>query len=758
MLSNIEPVDTLRSLARTKGRDFITKTINSSLLQEYLDGGWTIAKKNKKSIQMKKAKVHGNLLEDRVWYLMYRMGFTSLSGPGGGKLQINSKDSNSPTTNIDIVALDEETAIAIECKSAEKPSKRPQFQEELGKHVLIREQFTRMINQQFPSCHKRQIALVMFTSNVILSDNDRKRAQEAKVALFEGQDLVYYENLVSHLGPAARYQFLADVLPGKTIPGLTMRVPAIRTKMGGYNCYTFSISPEYLLKIAFVSHRAKGKASDVNTYQRMIRKSRLKAIKSYIDQDGVFPTNIVINFDKKPTFQRGSQEGDQESGTMGWLDLRSAYKSAWIIDGQHRLFAYSGHPWASKARLAVLAFEDLPASKQAELFIDINAEQKSVKQSLLQELYAELHWDATDPSVRVRAIISKAIQSLNTEPDSPFYKRILAADETKDSIRCLSLTSMFGALNSSDLYIASTKGGAIVEYGPLWGGGDNNEVTRKRTVYILNQWFSLVRNAAPEWWDAGSGEGGGLAMNDSVIAIIGVLRSVFNHLSSNGSKLVTLDDEDLFERITKYGEALAQYLGDLSEEERKGYRDLRGIQGQTARMRRCQQAIHEQIPTFLPPGLQDFINTQKAQTNIKAKQIIDRIETILHETILEELKREFGLDESQWWIEGVSKPVRVKVTKRYEEDDGKRGGREYYFDLIDYRTIIQENYTLLGQLLGYGNANASKDKRTTWIKEVNTMRNIVAHVSAGKSISIEQLDQLESYDRWLAQQIAGTQR
>src|SRR5207244_12768367 len=132
--------------------------------------------------------------------------------------------------------------------------------------------------------------------------------------------------------------------------------------------------------------------------------------RKYIANDGIFPTNIVVNLDsKRLRFERIQQE-EQDNGVLGWLEIRPAYKSAWIIDGQHRLFAYSGHERALKSRLAVLAFEGLAPSEQARLFIDINAKQKSVKQSLLQELYAELHWDADDDAIRVRAIISKAIQ------------------------------------------------------------------------------------------------------------------------------------------------------------------------------------------------------------------------------------------------------------------------------------------------------------------------------------------------------------
>jgi len=91
------------------------------------------------------------------------------------------------------------------------------------------------------------------------------------------KDLEYYEKLTAHIGPAAKYQFFADMLPGKSVPGLAIRVPCVRTRIGAFNCYTFPISPEYLLKIfRNVSHRSKGKASDVHTYQRMLAKARVE--------------------------------------------------------------------------------------------------------------------------------------------------------------------------------------------------------------------------------------------------------------------------------------------------------------------------------------------------------------------------------------------------------------------------------------------------------------------------------------------------
>jgi DNA sulfur modification protein DndB len=747
MLSNVLPIDELGSLARANARDYDTKTVAPSALEEHIAAGWEIGKKNNKSIRLRRAKSHSNLLEDRVWTLLYRMRFAYLSGARGAQLKINSAE-GSPLSQLDVVGIDDEIAIAIECKSAEQTTRRPQFQQELGKLSLIRDRFTAAARRDFEPAAKRLIVLTMFTSNIVLSDNDKLRAKEANVLLLDEQDLVYYETLITHIGPAARYQFLAEMLPGKTIPNLEIRVPAIRARMGSANCYTFSISPEYLLKIAYVSHRAKGKASDVNTYQRMLSRARLTKIRQYIDDDGIFPTNIVLNLDKsKLSFQRSVQEdnSNNEHGVAGWLDIKATYRCAWIIDGQHRLFAYSGHSRAAKSRVAVLAFEGLAPSEQARLFIDINAKQKSVKQSLLEELYAELHWDAADESIRVRAIISKAVQDLGSDPESPLYGRILTADSPKTDVRCITLTSLYSAIGRTEFFLGKIKHN-VMEYGPLWAG--DNESTLKRTVYVLKHWFECVRVAVPDWWDKGSGEGGGLAMNDGVTTCIMVLRSVFQHYEAG--KLIRLDEDDLFTQIKKYGDVLGAYFASLSEQERKLFRDLRGVQGQTRRWRKCQEALRTAISTFNPEGLDKYLAEEKAETNTHGKSVVESIEKMLQNVVIDELKREMPEGED-WWTLGIPKAVRLKVTQKYEEDDHQRGGYEYYFDLIDYQKIALGQWPLFQSILGYG--NGSKEKQLSWVNYVNLKRNIVSHASSGKTLSMDELHQLEEYERWLTQKI-----
>lgn len=758
MIENIFPVEELRAHARATARAYAQKSVHPKLVDDEVRKGWVPVKSGKVSVRLRRDKPHGTALEDRVWTLLYRMGFDAMSGSGGGKLRLLHQNDSSPVNQLDVVALDSDVVLAIECKSSLSYSKRPQFQDELAKLAQMRERLIKSTSSSWPSSHKRHAVLAFFLSNIQLTDADRERAKTANVLLFDELDLEYYEKLVSHIGPAAKYQLYADMLPGKTIAGLSIRVPAVKAKMGPYNCYTFPVAPDYLLKIAYVSHRSKGKASDIHTYQRMIAKSRLKKIRDYISDHGIFPTNIVVNIDKKCIdFQRVKQENDQSdrdaAGTLGWLNLKPAFKSAWIIDGQHRLFSYSGHPYAKTGHVAVLAFEGIAPSAQAKLFIDINAKQKSVKPSLLQELFAELHWDAESPLIRVQAIVSKAVQILDSEKDSPFYGRIQTADSTKDSVRCISLTSLYRAIERQDFFVIKESKGHVVEGGVFWQGA--NEDTLERTVYVLKQWFDQIRAGASEWWDLGSKEGGGLAMNDSVTACIMILRSVVHHLEAGGRKLVRLDNQDLSDVLKPFAGVLANHFGQMTDEDRKRYRDLRGVQGQTTRMRRGQQALKAAFPTFDPPGLQEFLRREKEQTNLRAKAIIDRLEQALQRIVIQELKQEFSDDGDSWWIQGVPKQVRLEVAKRAENDDNKRGSREAYLDLIDYRTIAMSQWSLFQQVLGYGKKTESKDKQTKWLSTVNEMRNVVAHASSGVSLSIEQVAALESYEQWLKQKASS---
>ena len=746
MIQNLLPRSALIGLARKHSKEYDTKSITSTQLDQATSEGWRVVRKGRTSLRVAKDKKQSDLLESRVWMLFYRMGFQHLSGKNGCILTLPACEKAGTENQIDIVAADSEVSLAIRCKSVEHPKKDQLFSGEISRFVEMRKRFGDSVRTIIPADGKRHTGMVIFTWNIILTDNDAASAAKHGVTLFDYSDLEYFEALVKHLGVAARYQFLCEIFGGKPIHGLEVRVPALRTKMGKNTCYTFSIRPEYLLKIGYVAHRAKGKAIDVDMYQRMISKGRLRKIAEYITEGGTFPTNIVINIREKKyaEFQRGEQKGDEHGALFGWLILRPAYGCAWIIDGQHRLFAYSGHDRADKAHLNVLAYEALSASDQAQMFVDINSEQRKVKRSLLVELDADLKWNAEEEDDRIQAIISKAGLALDADLDSPLRNKILLSDVKRTEHRCISLTSISAALSRQGFFVVSRKKD-ITEYGSLWRPEPSSAL--KRTIHTIKAWFSTIRGTTPDWWELGAGDGGGLAMNNGVTICLNVLRTVMEHIGY--ASLRMLDKNDLAARLDPYAKCLGNYFARMSQDDRKRFRQLQGSDGQIMGTRQCQEAIRSEFSTFSPPQLIDWIESRKKNYNEQGRVLIELIETSLQKYTLQILKSEYDTEPESWWWDGVPKAVRKKVTDRMNESDGKTGGREQNFDLIHYKEIITANWDLFKGIFGMTAEGGGKDKQTNWIGAVGEMRNIVMHPSRQQFLSPEKLSNLQTYADWV---------
>ena len=183
----------------------------------------------------------------------------------------------------------------------------------------------------------------------------------------------------------------------------------------------------------------------VETYQRMLQPKRLKEIAAYINGGGKFPANTVVNLKtgKKSTlkFEERAKIGDE---ALGILHLPPLYASAWIIDGQHRLYGYAyareGNGFdQDKSTVPVLAYENLPAEKEMNLFIDINSKQVKVPTGLLVELYSDLHWHSSEPDKAFQALLSRICSRLNIEPAFPKYRRYSVRREGDSAIRIMKL-------------------------------------------------------------------------------------------------------------------------------------------------------------------------------------------------------------------------------------------------------------------------------------------------------------------------------
>lgn len=744
MLTNITSIDVLGKLAKKKTIATITKKIAATDLEEAKAHGWKHDKTHKNgTLQVAKLKPYSIAIADRVWSLFYAMKFLFMNGEGVAQLIPERNTPFQRKLDIDVVGIDKEVGVAVFLKTS--PSVREadeDFHQEIKLYADARSEFSHVVNSMYNSGKRKsgiKPAIVVFTCNIIIKENDKKSARSNGITIFDENDLIYYEELVKHLDSAAKYQFLADVLDDAEIPGLTIEVPAIQLKVGKIVYYSFAINPEYLLKISYIAHRTRGQKADEQAYQRMVEKKRLKDMQEYISEPAIFPTNIVMSLKKKPRFEPISatlQVAQGRCGYLGKLILKSSYKSAWIIDGQHRLYSYSGHPDATTSLLSVIAFEELSPKLQAEYFVDINSKQKRVEPALLNELFGEVHKDSPDPADRVKSLITQAIFLLDQNQDSPFYHRILGSEEKKTVKRCIKLSSIFGDLSDSLL--------THHEHGILCVKG-NDDATKERIVFVASQWFSAITKDASDWWDAGSARGtGGLAMNDCVSACFIVLRNVLQYLMSRQVPLVSLTNDALREKIVPYALIVSAYLGSLTTEERQVFRVYgRGLQGQTQRARTMLLTIQKELPDFASPTLKEHF---RGMENEKAEALLEDMKALLLHLIMNILQDEFG-DEESWWNEGVPDEVKQRISSRYNDQQDTALSRENYLDFQDYLLIISTQWDLFKNSLGYSDTSRYSPSYLAWLRKIHTFQE---NVHNKKKVTPTQLDELIKRKEWLS--------
>lgn len=340
-LGDLVSGDELRTASVLRAKRFDEKTVTAASAKslqmkreaEELDG-WELAKENKRSLRMQRPKPEDRQLEDDVWSLFYRMGFKEMNADRN--LMVTCKDGAS-RRQLDVFAKDDETAFIVECTHSREGGAKS-VKALLDKIEAVREDVIAAVKAKYGRDSKLKVKLAIATRNVDVRTADRERAIASKVPIITEADLEYFRRLTGILKAAARYQFLGRYLRDEKVEGLRTLLPATRGRVGDTTFYSFLISPHDLLRFAYISHMGRSN-DDLDTYQRMVKPTRLKAIGAFIDEGGTFPTNIVINLKREGLrFDAKERFGDTATGS---LELPGQYGSAWVIDGQHRLYGYA---------------------------------------------------------------------------------------------------------------------------------------------------------------------------------------------------------------------------------------------------------------------------------------------------------------------------------------------------------------------------------------------------------------------------------
>jgi DNA sulfur modification protein DndB len=741
-------VSTLQGEIKKRRDPFLHESIKKVRLQEYLDEGWVLEKEHARTARVKKAKPHDILLEDRTWALLARLGFPVLNKDRLCKIDY-SKDSTIPGKQIDVFAANSDTVVVVECKSS--PTKKVvNFSKEIGELGHIKEGVNTTIKKSFTS--KPKVAWIFLTQNIILSKSDKARLDEIGILHFSDEDILYYENLVDLLGSVACYQLLGKLFKNQTIPGLEYLTPAVKGKLGGFTTYSFSVEPIVLLKIGFVLHRTDSNLSAFDSYQRMVSKARIKDIERYINEGGFFPNSIIINFNtKKPLrFDEVKSCEHCSQSDVGILHLPNRYHSAFIIDGQHRLYGYGNTEWKDKNTVPVVAFENLPEERQTRIFVDINHEQKSVPTNLLMTLMGEFNWGSDNADEALGAVKARLIDRLNSAIESPLNKRIRVADEKGSEIRCLTKNYLTGQALNKTHFFGTTQKKKIIKTGSLWAG--DYQTTLEKAYEFLSACFQLFEAGVPDQWAKGSMEGGFISMNAGVSSIIRVIDDIVEFLGKTESvDFGKLTGAAIAEKVKPYLLPGIDFLKTLSLEEIKKLRSHVGGSAVDIVLREFQNVINLEFYEFSPEGLAQWQKESTGKFNEDARKIGDEMQLKVREFIFATLKEKFGTKDDRWWTEGVPKDIQKRCSnERIEQGEGPD---QKYMLLLDYAAIIKhQKDLLLNTFTAKDMKSASVEKRLNWFVQWNKIRNKYSHPEKG-NVTEEEYAYLKETREWLSKVI-----
>ena len=190
-----------------------------------------------------------------------------------------------------------------------------------------------------------------------------------------------------------------------------------------------AIPGDWLLQRTTPSWRLKDPQAG---FQRMVRSQRAREIAiAVLDQQRTFPNAIVL-----------ATDSDCVDTGAGHITIPGHVRFL-VVDGQHRLWAQRFSEFA--APYACLIHTSLSVEEMANLFLEINDNQKRVPSSLRWDLVRLVRPDDDPEGIAA----SEIVYLLATESGSPFFQRIdLTGEQSELQIKQGSLAPEFRSLLS----------------------------------------------------------------------------------------------------------------------------------------------------------------------------------------------------------------------------------------------------------------------------------------------------------------------
>lgn len=685
---------------RSRKNEYSTMSVPNANLDKYLELGYTIEKEGKTKTKVSKRKIGSTYFEDQVWCQFYELGFRILNKDN--HLVVKWGEGEHEHKQLDVVAIDEkkEVAFVVECKCADEPNtKAPSFKSEIETLSLRMDGVRKALRQIYGQ--NLNVRYIFATKNYRFSPDskDIDRLHEMKAFVYNDNTLAYINNIITNYKSSAIYQFFGLVLKDELINKDKIQIPAIRGKMGGFTYYMFSIEPATLLKTGFVLHRTRSNDSEFPTYQRLLIPKRIKGITEYIENGGFFPNSIIINFNNaskhKVSFQPNSKLPDSSS-CFGILCIPNVYGLAYIIDGQHRVYGYAGSKYKETNTIPVVAFDGMEHSKQLEIFMDINENQKSVSASLRIDLTIDLLWDSPKMEDRLKALRASIAKKLSNDVNSPLYNKITVGEDSAE----LQPKPFTTALSVSTL-LARVRGNKLTEEFVKYSLYDTNELnnskamdnSQKEIVRFLEYCYSYLSDNYPDIFESKF-----ILSNRGTYAFIGLIGSTHQYLIDKGTLTSVSNGDDRNYEITKFLEILCNYLkNEIKDDEKKYLEDGYGSGGDLKWLRFYQHVINLKMPEYCPKELIEWEEMQDNALQEDGRKYGRSIVKRLRADLVDHLYSLFG---DKWELEiSPIKRACIDRAEKQKEKHYKDVGEELeldwkdVMDVAELKTIIDKNWS-----------------------------------------------------------------
>ncbi len=642
----------LNKTARQRKRKYHELTVSQTERDSYLQQGWELKPKQPKNkARLSKEKQPDELLEDEVWLLFYNMGFTEMNKDRNFKIQTGPIEKQ-----IDVFAKDGNGAFVVECKGSTQGAQISR--KDIHEISNLKRDITDSIKKKYDDRNIR-VSFVIATRGMQWSEANENLAKNNGIFVWEEAELKSYGELIKHLGASAKFQIYSILFKNKKIPDLrSIKVPAILGGRGDAKYYSFIIKPEELLKVAYVHRRESSPSEVTDSYQRMVRKSRLKKIDEFISKGGYFPNNIILNFTRKPTFRRFEKEKQVGDIVCGTLEFPPYYGSAWVIDGQHRLYGYANNEKRMKDTVPVLAFESLPVKDQAKLFVDINEKQVAVTRNLLWDLYPDIYYGSGEEEHQIERAISLIVKRLNSDNDSPLCSHIVIPSvlSTKGrEVTNLTMTTICDGIKENRLI---TKNEALLYK-------DDYDSTANFACERLKAYFDVISKSLPEDWK--KGERGLLRSNIGIRILLIIFRQLILYLKLGGQEgIYNKKDLSKFKDETnKLLNPMLTKLKNMSDERRSSIRKQVGKGPLTENAKQMAWCVKEQFDGFGLELLRNWAPPRPKELSDEAiRQNLEHTEISLRDFIARELEKLYG---APWWRQGVPEDIRNYANNRIRE-------------------------------------------------------------------------------------------